>query len=63
MDDLVIAVHPHQPGLRIIKRVEFVEPDGRCYLKGENAIASSDSRQFGLVAADQIQGKVVCLFP
>jgi len=63
MDDLVIAEHPHQPGLRIIKRVEFVEADGRCYLKGENAIASSDSRQFGLVTPEQLQGKVICLFP
>lgn len=63
MDDLVVAEHPQQPGLHIIKRVEFVEPDGRCYLKGENAIASHDSRQFGLVAPAQIQGKVLCLFP
>ena len=62
-DDIVIAEHPYHPGLRIIKRVEFVEPDGRCYLKGDNAIASNDSKQFGLVSPTQLQGKVICLFP
>lgn len=62
-DDIVVAYHPKQPSLCIIKRVQFVEPDGRCYLKGDNASASSDSRQFGWVACDQLQGKVVCLFP
>ncbi|NER82783.1 MAG: nickel-type superoxide dismutase maturation protease [Leptolyngbya sp. SIO1D8] len=61
--DIVVAVHPQQPDLRIIKRVEFVEPDGRCYLKGENTQESSDSRQFGLIARAQLQGKVVCSFP
>ncbi|MEM9009077.1 MAG: nickel-type superoxide dismutase maturation protease [Cyanobacteria bacterium P01_F01_bin.86] len=61
--DVVVAHHPQQLGLRIIKRVEFVEPDGRCYLKGDNPSASSDSRQFGLVSPAQLQGKVLCLFP
>lgn len=62
-DDIVVAEHPHQPGFRILKRVEFVEADGRCYLKGDNAIASTDSRQFGLIATDRLYGKVLCLFP
>ncbi len=62
-NDIVVAEHPQQPGFRIIKRVEFVEADGRCYLKGDNAIASTDSRQFGLVTLPQIYGKVLCLFP
>jgi hypothetical protein len=40
-----------------------VEADGCCYLQGDNPDASSDSRQFGLVALTQLQGKVVCRFP
>lgn len=61
--DIVVAHHPHHLNLRIVKRILFVEADGRCYLQGDNAIASSDSRQFGLVPPNQIVGKVVCLFP
>lgn len=61
--EIIVAYHPQQPHLRIIKRIEFVEPDGECYLKGDNAAASTDSRQFGLVPLAQIQGKVICLFP
>jgi nickel-type superoxide dismutase maturation protease len=61
--DVVVADHPTQPGLRIIKRVEFVSSDGRCYLKGDNMGESSDSRQFGLVPTSKIRGKVMCLFP
>ncbi|HEY9890042.1 MAG TPA: nickel-type superoxide dismutase maturation protease [Candidatus Obscuribacterales bacterium] len=62
-DDVVVAQHPQQPGVTIIKRIEFVAADGRCYLKGENARESSDSRQFGLVSPQHLHGRVQCLFP
>ena len=62
-NELVMADHPQQPGLRIVKRIEFVASDGRYYLKGENRSASNDSRQFGLVTPTQIRGQVVCLLP
>lgn len=61
--DVVVADHPRQSDLQIIKRVDFVNPDGDCYLKGDNPDGSSDSRQFGLVLSSQLYGKVVCLFP
>jgi len=61
--DIVVAYHPLQPKLLIVKRILFVHIDGRCYLKGDNAASSSDSRQFGLVPPEQIAGKVFCLFP
>lgn len=61
--DIVVAHHPLQPDLRIIKRVDCVAPDGRCYLRGDNPEASSDSRQFGWIATPHLQGKVLCLFP
>ncbi len=60
--DLVVAYHPRQPGLRLIKWVVYVDEDG-CFLQGLNAAASSDSREFGLVPWPQIVGQVVCRFP
>ncbi|PSN12295.1 nickel-type superoxide dismutase maturation protease [filamentous cyanobacterium CCT1] len=60
--DLVVAYHPHQPGLRLIKWVVYVEAQG-CFLKGLNAPASTDSREFGLVPWESIVGQVVCRFP
>lgn len=60
--DIVVARHPHQPDLLVIKWVVFVDSD-RCYLRGLNPGQSSDSRQFGLVPIDQILGRVECRLP
>lgn len=60
--DLVVARHPQQPTLRLIKQVIYVEPEG-CFLKGLNTAASTDSRTFGLVPSSNILGQVVCRFP
>jgi nickel-type superoxide dismutase maturation protease len=60
--DLVVAEHPHQPGLKLIKWVVSVEPGG-CFLKGLNETASTDSRSFGLVPPQKLLGQVVCRFP
>lgn len=60
--EMVVAYHPHQPGLRLIKWVVYVEKPG-CFLKGLNAAASTDSREFGLVPWERIVGRVVCRFP
>ncbi|MGK7942824.1 MAG: nickel-type superoxide dismutase maturation protease [Crocosphaera sp.] len=61
--DLVIAWHPYQPNLRIIKRVVQVDENGECFLIGENSLESSDSRSFGCVSLQQIIGKVTSKFP
>ncbi|WP_239112556.1 nickel-type superoxide dismutase maturation protease [Halomicronema sp. CCY15110] len=61
--EIVVVRHPQQPELLIVKRILFLESDGRCYLQGDNAIASTDSRQFGLLPLSQIAGKVHCRFP
>lgn len=61
--EIVVVPHPHQANLLIVKRILFVESDGRCYLQGDNANESTDSRQFGLVPLSQIAGKVHCLLP
>lgn len=61
--EIVVAFHPKQPNLRIIKRVLYAEPNGLCFLQGDNPIQSQDSRHFGLVSTHYIQGKAVCLLP
>lgn len=60
--DLVVARHPQQPTLRLIKQVVYIEPEGY-FLKGLNAAASTDSRSFGLVPPCNILGQVICRFP
>ena len=60
--DIVIALHPYQKDLRIIKRVVTVSDDGRCLLKGDNAAESTDSRSFGMVPPSQILGRVTSRF-
>lgn len=62
VDDIVVALHPQIPQLRIIKRVTARTAEGACVLKGDNAVASQDSRAFGAVALGSILGKVVCRF-
>ncbi len=60
--DIVVARHPYQKHLRLVKRVTLVLEDGRCFLKGDNPIESTDSRSFGLVDSQHIIGKVTSRF-
>ena len=60
--DIVIAQHPTQKDLELIKRVASVKGDGTCILLGDNPTASTDSRQFGEVPLSLIQGRVTCRF-
>ena len=60
--DIVVARHPYQQDLRIIKRVVMVTDDGRCRLKGDNVVESTDSRSFGMVPPSQILGRVTSRF-
>ena len=57
--DIVVATHPQELGLQVIKRVEFTD-EGGVYLKSDNADdpQASDSRRFGLVPIDLVIGKV-----
>jgi nickel-type superoxide dismutase maturation protease len=59
--DLVVAMHPGQPGLRIVKRV-VAAANETCTLRGDNSAASTDSRSFGDIPAHMISGKVTSLF-
>jgi nickel-type superoxide dismutase maturation protease len=60
--DLVVAQHPQQPELRLIKEVVSVDVQG-CFLQGVNRSASTDSRTFGRVPLACLLGRVVCRFP
>lgn len=61
--DIVVAQHPYQPDLKIIKRVTAVSTDGRYFLQGDNPQESSDSRSFGAVSPQLILGRVTSRFP
>ena len=57
--DVVVATHPHNPELTIIKRVEFSDDTG-VYLRSDNDAEpnAADSRSFGMVADTLIIGRV-----
>jgi hypothetical protein len=56
--DVVLSPHPYR-AMTILKRVATVSADGRVRLVGDNAADSIDSRQFGGVLAERLQGRVV----
>lgn len=61
--DVVVARHPHQKNLTIIKRVVAVSEDERLDLRSENSGAGSDSRQFGLIPRRLLIGRVTSRIP
>jgi len=58
--DIVIAQHPTQVGLLIIKRVRGVHEEGLYHLQGDNSDPSQNSPS--LVTAQRIKGRVTSLF-
>jgi nickel-type superoxide dismutase maturation protease len=61
--DIVVARHPYQSRLQIIKRVVKVLEDGSYHLAGDNPIESSDSRAFGAMSPMLLLGRVTSRFP
>ena len=57
--DLAVVRDPRHPENTIVKRVSSVLVDGSLVVVGDNAAASTDSRQFGPVPADHVVGRVV----
>ncbi len=57
--DLVLAKHPYQRDVHIVKRVARITDDGRYYLLGDNPHESTDSRAFGALRPERILGKVI----
>lgn len=60
--DIVIARHPYQREVKLIKRVMQSLEDGRCFLAGDNPYESTDSRAFGFVSSRDILGRVDCRY-
>jgi nickel-type superoxide dismutase maturation protease len=56
--DVVVARRPDCPQLEIIKRIQAIDGSGACFLAGDNADRSTDSRDFGPVPRDQIVARV-----
>lgn len=59
--DVIIARHPEQATLVMIKRVAAIE-NQHYWLLGDNRLESTDSRNFGWVNASCLLGKVQCQF-
>ncbi|NNE99076.1 MAG: nickel-type superoxide dismutase maturation protease [Pyrinomonadaceae bacterium] len=57
--DIVIARHPHEDSIEMIKRVAGIYDERFYSLLGDNPPESSDSREFGLVEEKLIIGRVV----
>jgi hypothetical protein len=56
---VVVARQPVQPGLLLVKRAAWREPDG-WYLSSDNPGAGAvDSARFGLVAPELIKGRLL----
>ena len=58
--DVVLADHPYKSSVKILKRVNEIDNDGRYTLIGDNPAESTDSRTFGNLSIEYIQGKAVC---
>ena len=56
--DVVVARRPDRPELEIIKRIQAIDGQGAIFLVGDNPSSSTDSRQFGAVAREQIMARV-----
>jgi len=55
----VVVAQVQQP---LIKRVIRIEPDGGLWLQGDNATASTDSRQFGAISPELVEAIVMSRF-
>ena len=58
--DIVLAQHPYKQSVKMLKRVEKIDENGRFSLVGDNPQESTDSRTFGTVSIEYIHGKAVC---
>lgn len=58
--DIVLAQHPYKSSVKVLKRVEKIDENGRCSLIGDNPGESTDSRTFGTVSIEYVYGKAVC---
>lgn len=58
--DIVVAMHPQQSGLKIIKRVTAILMEERYFLLSDNPAEGTDSRSFGALPRSSLVGLVTC---
>ena len=63
LGQIVVALHPHRPDLRMIKRLRRCDAAGLFWLEGDNSVESTDSRQLGWIKPEKMIGVVVGLLP
>lgn len=56
--DVVMMRHPERPHLTVVKRLDHRTPEG-WWVLGDNPQMSDDSRQFGPVADELIEGRLM----
>ena len=59
--DIVVAFHPKIKNKLIVKRIYQIHQN-KVYLRGDNSLSSTDSREWGLIELDLIVGKVEKIF-
>lgn len=59
--ELALARHPTEPGVLVVKRVAQIRDDGRYELASDNPAAGTDSRHWGPLGPDAIEGTVTLL--
>ncbi len=55
---VLIIEREERPGIYLVKRLVRIE-DGKYWVQGDNPLASTDSRQWGLLNSQEIQGRVL----
>jgi nickel-type superoxide dismutase maturation protease len=61
--EIVLAIDPREPDRELIKRVASVDLPGESVeLRGDDGLASTDSRTFGAVPRSAIQWRVVARY-
>lgn len=59
---VVVARHPAQPGMLLVKRADRREANGWWLLSDNAEAATVDSRQFGPVPPELIEGRVLARY-
>lgn len=57
--DIVVAKHPVEQNSEVVKRIARITDRGHYFLVGDNLEDSVDSRHYGAVTREYINGKVV----
>ncbi len=57
--DVVVARHPANPEIEVVKRVQRVDLHRAIWIEGDNAAESTDSRDYGPLTRDALVGKVL----